>query len=192
MNTIKNPSQSDSHLGLWVYLMTDCVMFASLFATYAVLLSGQADGPGPRDIFDPSFILVSTIVLLTSTLTAGLSFIAAKHGRRRQAVQGLIITGLLGTLFIGMELYEFTEILHHGYSWQTSAFLSAFFTLVGTHGAHILVGLVWLGVLLWKVTKKGLTDKLIHNLSLFTLFWHFLDLIWIFIFTFVYMMGATI
>ena len=192
MSKSVNPVQSDSHLGLWVYLMTDCVMFASLFATYAVLLSGQAAGPGPSDIFDASFILASTIVLLLSTLTAGLSYIAAKHGRRRQAVQGLIITGLLGVMFVGMELFEFYEIIHQGYSWQTSAFLSAFFTLVGTHGAHIVVGLIWLGALLWKITQKGITDKLLHKLSLFTLFWHFLDLIWIFIFTFVYMMGVTL
>lgn len=192
MKKINDHTQSDSHLGLWVYLMTDCLLFGSLFATYAVLLHGQADGPGPGDLFDPSFILISTIALLASTLTAGISFIAAKHGNRQLTLYGLIATGLLGALFIGMELFEFYEILHLGYSWQTSAFLSAFFTLVGTHGAHILTGLLWLGVIVWKLTRKGLTDKLIKNLSLFTLFWHFLDLIWIFIFTFVYMLGATL
>lgn len=188
----KKQPQSISHLGLWVYLMTDCILFASLFATYAVLLTGTADGPGPAEIFDAPFILVSTIALLSSTLTAGIAYIAAKHGRKQLALYSLIATGLLGMLFIGMEIFEFYELLHDGHSWQTSAFLSAFFTLVGTHGVHITIGLIWLGVLLWRLARQGMSPRWLDNLSLFTLFWHFLDLIWIFIFSYVYMLGVTL
>ena len=187
MNT---SDESTTQLGLWLYLMTDCLVFASLFATYAVLLPGTAGGPGPSDLFDPSFIAVSTIVLLTSTLTAGLALIAAKAGSRTRTTTLLLITAMLGALFIGMELYEFSHILGEGFSWQTSAFLSAFFSLVGLHGGHILVGLLWVVVLLVAIAKKGLSPKNLRSLGLFTLFWHFLDLVWIFIFTFVYMAGV--
>lgn len=187
--TQKSADNDVSQLGLWLYLMTDCLLFAALFATYAVLLVGVADGPGPAEIFEPWFVLTQTGILLASTLSAGIALVAASFMRRQLTIIMLVLTGALGLLFVGMELYEFQKLISEGFTWQTSAFLSAFFTLVGTHGLHIMVGLIWLGVLLYRITKHGLTSKSIGHIKLFTMFWHFLDVVWIFIFTFVYMMG---
>jgi len=179
----------NSQLGLWLYLMTDCILFAALFATYAVLLVGVADGPGPAEIFEPWFVLTQTGILLLSTLFAGISLVAASFMKRQLTVIMLVLTGIMGLLFISMELFEFQKLISEGFTWQTSAFLSAFFTLVATHGLHIFFGLIWLGVLMYRISKQGLTEKTIGHIKLFTMFWHFLDVVWIFIFTFVYMMG---
>lgn len=176
--------------GFWVYLMTDCVLFASLFATYAVLAGNTFGGPAAADLFDLDFVLIETLILLTSSLTAGLSLLAARAGARGWALNWLLITLGLGLAFLGMELYEFTHLVHAGHSWQRSAFLSAFFTLVGTHGAHILAGLIWGTVLVSQLIGSGLTASTLKRLTLWSLFWHFLDLVWIFIFSFVYLIGV--
>lgn len=183
-------SSTKSYIGFWMYLMTDCILFGSLFATYAVLRGNVYDGPSGRDIFDLNFVLVETILLLTSSFICGLGIIAMRAGRRNLLLVALAVTFLLGATFVGMELYEFNHLVAEGYSWQRSAFLSAFFTLVGTHGLHILVGLLWLSVLAFSVIRFGLTSKNTKRLTLFALFWHFLDVIWIFIFTIVYLLGA--
>lgn len=177
--------------GFWVYLMTDCVLFASLFATYAVLRNNTNGGPSGKDIFDPPFILVETMILLTSSFVAGLAMLAARNKDTTKTLALLAVTGLLGAAFVGMELYEFNHLYHEGHDWGASAFLSAFFTLVGTHGLHISVGLLWLGILMIVIKKRGLTDHVVRKLGLFSLFWHFLDIIWIFIFTIVYMFGVS-
>lgn len=177
-------------IGFWVYLMTDCLLFASLFATYAVLQTGTAGGPSGADIFDLPLILVSTIVLLVSSLACGVALIGLKQKNVRQIAWGLGCTFVLGVVFLAIEMYEFSHLVHEGYGPDRSAFLSAFFTLVGTHGLHILTGLIWLSVLAWTLFRKGLTVKLTRQLTVFGMFWHFLDLVWIFIFTVVYLLGA--
>lgn len=177
-------------LGFWIYLMTDCVLFASLFATYAVLRGGTAGGVGPEDIFELDFVFIETLLLLVSSLTSGLALLAVRMRSKRLAAVMLAITFALGAGFLAMELYEFSKLANEGHGWQASAFLSAFFTLVGTHGLHIAVGLLWLGVLLWSLARDGITNILHKRVALFSLFWHFLDIIWIFIFTFVYLFGV--
>ena len=179
-----------SRFGFWLYLMTDCVLFASLFATYAVLRGGTADGPGPRQLFAIDFVFIETVVLLLSSLTCGIAVMAARLSNRKLATIMLGLTALLGLMFIGLELYEFGELLHDGFGWTQSAFLSAYFTLVGTHGLHIIVGLLWLGVLLPTLLRRGLTPIITKRLQLFSLYWHFLDVIWVFIFTLVYLLGV--
>lgn len=170
--------------------MTDLVLFATLFATYGVLRNNIANGPSGKDIFDMPFVLVETMLLLTSSFTAGLAMIALHRRQAKTMVMLLLATFALGAGFLGMELYEFNHLVHEGHSWRESAFLSAFFTLVGTHGLHILVGLVWLSVLFGQLIKKGITEHTERRLLLFSMFWHFLDIVWIFIFTFVYLVGV--
>lgn len=176
--------------GFWLYLMTDCVLFASLFATYAVMHGATAGGPSSRELFDVWFVLIETIILLVSSFTCGLALLAAQGRHMRQVVSWLAVTALLGVSFLGMELYEFAQLAAEGHSWQRSGFLSAFFTLVGTHGLHIATGLLWIGVMIVRIMKRGFTPLTLRKLTMFGMFWHFLDIIWIFIFTIVYMMGA--
>lgn len=184
-------STSKTMLGFWIYLMTDCVLFASLFATYAVLRNSSFGGPTEADIFEMPFVLTETMILLTSSFTAGLAMLALRAGNKQRLLAWLAVTFVLGAAFLGMELYEFTHLVNEGYSWTRSAFLSAFFTLVGTHGLHISIGLIWLGTLMAWIKRYGITPIITKRLGLFSLFWHFLDIVWIFIFTMVYLVGAS-
>lgn len=175
--------------GFWVYLMTDCILFASLFATYAVLRGNTFGGPGGGTLFSLNFALSETLVLLTSSFTCGLAILAARRGQKDKVLVLFGITFLLGLTFLGLELHEFSRFYHDGDSWRRSGFLSAFFTLVGTHGLHITSGLVWMGVMLYRVKQLGLNRFNVRQLTMLSLFWHFLDIIWIFIFTIVYALG---
>lgn len=178
--------------GFWVYLMTDLLMFAVLFATFAVLRGNTFGGPEEKELIDLNFVLVETLILLTSSFTVGLAMISA-HKKSIKGVLGfLFLTFVLGATFLGMELYEFNHLLEEGHSWQSSASLSSFFALVGTHGLHITLGLLWLVVISFYLVKRGFTKTVSTQLSLFSLFWHFLDIVWIFIFTIVYLMGAVL
>jgi cytochrome o ubiquinol oxidase subunit III len=177
-------------LGFWIYLMTDCVLFATLFATFAVLQSATAGGPNGAELFDMPFVLVETMLLLTSSFTVGLALLAAKSGSKGQSFVWLGLTFLLGAGFLGMELYEFSHLIHEGAGPQTSAFLSAFFVLVATHGLHIAIGLLWLLVIAYRLWRYNFKKNDIFRFSLFSLFWHFLDIIWIFIFSIVYLIGG--
>lgn len=179
-----------TYLGFWIYLMTDCVIFASLFATYAVLRLNTAGGTGGNELFNLPFVLAETVILLASSFASGVATLAARYKDVRQMVQWAVTAGVLGAAFVGMELYEFAKLFSEGSGWATSAFLSAFFTLVGTHGLHISLGLVWLVVLLIRLRQRGLTDHAVRRFTLWSMFWHFLDLVWIFIFTIVYLMGV--
>ena len=191
MSQVKlNDADNRTVFGFWVYLMTDCVLFGSLFATYAVLHQNTYGGPSGKDLFELPYVLVETLLLLTSSFTAGVAILAAKAGRKKQVIGWLIATFLLGLSFLVMELVEFHEILSSGYSWETSGFLTSFFTLVATHGAHITIGLIWIGVMIWRVWKLGVSQNNLRRLMIFSLFWHFLDVVWIFIFTIVYLMGV--
>jgi cytochrome o ubiquinol oxidase subunit 3 len=175
--------------GFWVYLMTDLLMFAVLFACYAVLHGNTMGGPSGRDLFSPSLALAETLLLLTSSFTCGLGMIAARQGNKKQVLWLFGITFLLGLSFLGLELYEFAEFIHEGHTMAVNAFLSSFFVLVGTHGLHITSGLLWMGITLAYVVKRGLNTHMVRKLGLLSLFWHFLDIVWIFIFTVVYLMA---
>lgn len=192
---MKNEAAMDSlnektYLGFWIYLMTDVVLFASLFATYIVLRPATNGGPNGSDIFELPFILVETLILLTSSFTSGLMALAARRQNASWTLVWLGITMVLGAVFLVMEVTEFSKLASEGHGWWHSAFLSAFFTLVGTHGLHILFGLLWAIVLYVQVVRKRITPHVLRRLSLFGMFWHFLDVIWIFIFTIVYLMGV--
>lgn len=175
--------------GFWVYLMTDLLMFAVLFAVFAVLRNNTMGGPGGSELFHLPLALTGTLILLTSSFTAGIGMIYARRGLKRQTLTWFGVTFLLGLAFLGLELYEFAELIHEGHSLTVNAFLSSFFVLVGTHGLHILSGLIWLIILLIYVAKRGLTYSNVRKLALLSLFWHFLDIVWIFIFTVVYLMA---
>lgn len=177
-------------IGFWIYLMTDCLLFASLFATYVVLRGATAGGPSGAEIFEMPLVLTETVILLVSSFTCGIALLGLKARNKRQVMAGLGITFALGAAFLAIELAEFAKLIGEGHSWQQSAFLSAFFTLVGTHGLHILVGLIWAVTLLVVLLRKGITPKFVRQMTLFGLFWHFLDLVWIFVFTVVYLMGV--
>lgn len=179
-----------AEFGFWLYLMTDIILFATLFATYVVLRPNTAGGAGAAELLNPSYALIETVVLLLSSFTCGVAVLALRYKRITAAVWLLGTTLLLGAIFVSLELYEFAELIHEGHGWQQSAFLSGFFTLVATHGLHILFGILWGCVLLRMIIKKGSSAHILRKATLFSLFWHFLDLVWIFIFTIVYLGAA--
>ena len=176
-------------LGFWIYLMSDCLIFAVLFATYAVLGGNYAAGPSPKDLFELPMVAVNTSMLLFSSITYGFALLAATKGRVATTQLWLAVTALFGIAFISFELYEFAHLIQDGATPQRSAFLSAFFTLVGTHGLHVTFGLVWIFTLMAQVGRGGLIPANIRRLTCLSMFWHFLDVVWIGVFTFVYLMG---
>lgn len=176
--------------GFWVYIMTDCILFATLFATYAVLRNNVANGPAGHDIFNMPYVLTETLLLLTSSFTCGLMILASRMGKLKQVLLWLGVTFALGLSFVTMEITEFSHLVADGHGWQTSAFLSSFFTLVGTHGLHISVGLLWILVMGAFLLRKGLNQHTTRRLEMFSIFWHFLDVVWVFIFTIVFLMGV--
>jgi cytochrome o ubiquinol oxidase subunit 3 len=173
--------------GFWVYLMTDLLMFAVLFAVYAVLRNSTDGGEHGSELFKLPLALAGTFILLTSSFTSGIAMIATRRGNVNQLFIWFGITFLLGLAFLGLEIYEFTELIHEGETLQKNAFLSSFFILLGTHGLHIAFGLIWMGTTLLYILKRGLNRHMIRKLTMLTLFWHFLDIVWIFIFTIVYL-----
>jgi cytochrome o ubiquinol oxidase subunit III len=180
---------SSTMLGFWIYLMSDCLIFAILFATFGVLGGNYAAGPGPKDLFDLSLVAVNTTMLLLSSITYGFAMLAMDSKRTAATQAWLAITGLFGLAFIGIELYEFAHMIHEGATPQRSAFLSSFYALVGTHGLHVSFGLVWLVTLMAQVAQHGLIEANRRRLMCLSMFWHFLDVVWIGVFTFVYLMG---
>ncbi len=177
-------------LGFWIYLMSDALIFATLFATYGVLSTAYAGGPAPHEIFQLPLVALNTALLLVSSITYGFAMIAMQERKLGATQAWLVVTGLLGLAFVGVELYEFAHLIHEGATPQRSAFLSAFFTLVGTHGLHVTFGLVWLVVLLVQLRQRGLHVENQRRLMCLSMFWHFLDVIWIGVFTFVYLLGV--
>jgi cytochrome o ubiquinol oxidase subunit III len=176
-------------LGFWIYLMSDCLIFAILFATYGVLGANYAAGPSPKDLFELPLVALNTAMLLLSSITYGFAMLSAQEGDKRSTLIWLALTGLFGLAFLGIELHEFHSLIHDGATPQRSGFLSAFFTLVATHGLHVTFGLVWLVTLMVQVGKYGLIAANQRRLMCLSLFWHFLDVIWIGVFTFVYLLG---
>ncbi len=213
-DTLKNPVHVAEHghhdhdsgaitiFGFWVYILTDLMIFGCLFAVYATLdpsygvamyfptmvnEAGQVVPFSAKELFELPFVLTETFILLFSSITYGFAMVAAHKNNKGQTMSWLLITFVLGAAFISMEVYEFNHLVHMGNGPSTSATMSAFFTLVGTHGLHVTVGLVWMLVMIAQVAGKGLTGKVNTRLSCLSLFWHFLDIVWICVFTFVYL-----
>lgn len=179
--------------GFWTYLMSDLILFGTLFIAFAVLSSHIPAGtPSPKDLFGDTlgFVLTETFALLISSVTFGFAVLASYKKNVAQVLVWLIITFIFGASFIGMELYEFNHLVHAGHGPSHSAFLSAFFTLVGTHGIHVTSGLVWMIILMIQIKKNGLTTINTRRLACLSLFWHFLDIVWICVFSVVYLMGV--
>jgi cytochrome o ubiquinol oxidase subunit 3 len=176
--------------GFWIYLMSDCILFASLFVTFAVLHVSYAGGPTGKDIFALPGVLLETYCLLTSSFTCGLATLASKRRARLEVMAWLVVTFLLGAAFVGLEASEFQRLIIAGHGPGQSAFLSAFFTLVCTHGLHVSCGLFWMAILTTQIAAKGFNAATSSRLSMLSLFWHLLDIVWICVFTFVYLMGV--
>ncbi|WP_110972784.1 cytochrome o ubiquinol oxidase subunit III [Pseudomonas huaxiensis] len=176
--------------GFWLYLMTDCILFASIFATYAVLSGNFAGGPSGHDIFELNYVLGETALLLFSSITFGFAMLQMYKGNKSGVLGWLAITWLLGAGFIGMEINEFHLLISEGFGPSRSGFLSGFFALVGTHGLHVTAGLIWMAILMYQINKHGITNTSKTRMSCLSLFWHFLDVVWICVFTVVYLMGV--
>ena len=181
---------SPTQLGFWIYLMSDCLIFGTLFATYAVLGRSYAGGPAPNDLFHLWFALGETALLLLSSVTFGMGMLRMDKNDKAGVMKWLIVAGLFAVGFLAMEVYEFHDLISEGATPDRSAFLSAYFTLVGTHGLHVTFGTIWLIVLLFQVSKRGLNEPMRRRVSTLSMFWHFLDLIWIGVFSLVYLTGA--
>ena len=177
-------------IGFWIYLMGDSLIFAVLFATYGVLGRNYAAGPSGADLFDLRLVAVNTALLLLSSITYGFAMLEMAKERIAATLRWLAITGLFGAAFVGIELFEFAHLIHEGATPQRSAFLSSFYVLVGTHGLHVTFGIVWLVTLMVQVRQRGLIADNERRLMCLSMFWHFLDVVWIGVFTFVYLMGA--
>ena len=184
-------SYSKTLFGFWIYLLTDFMLFGTLFASYAVLQNSTFGGPSPRDLFHLSFSFTQTLVLLCGAFTIGIANAFAHRKDKKSTLFFLMVTFLFGLVFMGMEWIEFTRFLEEGNHWGKSAFLSMFFTLIGTHGAHMLFGILWIIVLSVPICKKGLTSENLKRLTCLRMFWQFLNIIWIFIFSFVYLLGVS-
>ena len=182
--------ENGTALGFWLYLMSDCLIFASMFATYGVLGRSYAGGPGGAELFDLNLVAINTALLLFSSITFGFAMLQKQQGKVGGTLTWLFITGLFGAGFLAIELYEFHHLIHVGAGPQSSAAMSSFFTLVGTHGLHVTFGLIWLIVLMIQISKHGLIHENKRRMMCLSMFWHFLDVIWIGVFTFVYLMGV--
>lgn len=175
--------------GFWLFLGAEIALFATLFTVYFVLENRFASGPSGAEIFEIVPVLAETFLLLTSSFTIGLAVHSMRLGLKKQTMMFMIITLLLGAGFLGIEIYEFFTYVHEGATLGTSAFLSSLFTLLGTHGAHVTFGLLWGIGILMQIKKYGLDHKNANKSFIFSLYWHFLDVVWIFIFSFVYLKG---
>jgi len=185
-----HPEGGSTMLGFWIYLMSDCLIFAALFATYGVLGHSYAGGASPREVFELPLVAVNTAMLLFSSITYGFAMLSMERGSKSQTLIWLAITWLFGAAFIGIELHEFAGLIAEGNGPWRSGFLTSFFSLVGTHGLHVTCGLIWMIVLMVQTANKGLIPANKRRLMCLSMFWHFLDVVWIGVFTFVYLMGV--
>ncbi|KPC98137.1 cytochrome aa3 quinol oxidase subunit III [Geobacillus zalihae] len=179
-------------LGFWIFLGAEVALFATLFATYLVLFQRTGSGPTAGELFEVQDVLIETLLLLTSSFTCGLAIFEMRRGRISGLIAWLLVTLLLGAGFITFEIREFIHYVHEGATMQTSAFLSSFFVLVGTHGAHVSVGIGWMILIIIQLLQRGFTPKTARKVFIVSLYWHFLDVVWIFIFTLVYLLGMVI
>lgn len=182
--------ENSTMLGFWLYLMSDCLIFAVLFATHGVLGRNYAAGPSPADLFDLNIVAINTAMLLLSSITYGFAMLQMARNAKMETLVWLGITGVFGAIFLALEIYEFYHLIMEGAGPTRSAFLSSFFTLVGTHGLHVTFGIIWLITLMVQVSKHGLIRENRRRLMCLSMFWHFLDVIWIGVFSFVYLLGV--
>ncbi|OAT71780.1 cytochrome aa3 quinol oxidase subunit III [Parageobacillus thermoglucosidasius] len=179
-------------LGFWIFLGAEVALFATLFATYLVLFQRTGSGPTAKELFEVKDVLIETLLLLTSSFTCGLAVFEMRRNRLSGLLTWLLVTLLLGAGFITFEIREFIHYVHEGATMQTSAFLSGFFVLVGTHGAHVSLGIGWMILIIIQLLQRGLTPRTARKVFIVGLYWHFLDVVWIFIFTLVYLTGMVI
>ena len=180
----------DTVFGFWIYIMSDCILFATLFAVYAVLSNSFAGAITPKELFNLNFVLSETALLLFSSFTFGMAMLFANKKQMTGMITWLVVTFLLGLGFLGMEIYEFYHFSSEGATPQTSAYWSAFYALVATHGLHVMGGLIWMLVLFAHFKRDGFTEDNLIRLACLSLFWHFLDVIWICVFSVVYLLGV--
>ena len=176
--------------GFWLFVLSDMVLFSALFATYASLVRATDGGPVTNQLFDRNLVAVETLALLISSFVCGLAMIAAKRQNMLWTQVWLVFTGLLGLVFLSIEIHEFAGMIAIGAGPQRSAFLSSFFTLVGCHGAHVTAGLMWIGTMMAQIWAKGFRQDIMRRLLCLSVFWHALDIIWVAIFTIVYLIGT--
>ena len=176
--------------GFWLFVLSDMVLFSALFATYASLVHATDGGPMTNQLFDRKLVAIETMALLLSSFVCGLAMITAKRKNMLWTQGWLLLTGLLGVVFLSIEMFEFGKMIGEGAGPQRSAFLSSFFTLVGCHGAHVTAGLLWLGTMMAQIWAKGFQQHILRRLLCFSIFWHALDIIWVTIFTIVYLIGT--
>lgn len=189
---LSDEKESIKITGFWMFLVTDVLIFASLFSVYAVYRSRVVLGPTPNQLFQLGPVLLETLLLLTSSFTVGLAIYAMRTNKPKILMAWLIVTLMLGAGFVTSELHDFLTYAASGFTWHRSAFLSGFFLLVGTHGAHVTFGILWALTLLVQLARRGLTPVTTRKIYTFSLYWHFLDIVWIFIFTFVYLSGKIV
>lgn len=191
MNTPQKTEERNL-FGFWLYILSDCVLFAGLFATFAVLRGATFGGPTGEDLLRLPFVLLETLILLSSSYAMGLSLVAAQLRKKKATLLLLGVALALGFVFLGLELSEFRGLILAGTGPSRSAFLSAFFTLVGTHGLHVFLGSLWMILLMVQVYIRDLSDTNLRRLRMLGLFWHFLDIVWIFIFSIVYLLSSAL
>lgn len=208
MSTAKHMSQIDAHdledgghhhvdhatsngvLGFWLYIMTDCILFATLFAAFVVLRNAAFGGPYLKSLIDLPYVFIESVFLLVSNLFYGLAILSMYKEKKKLLLNFLILTVIFGLGFLVMEVHEFIHLIREGYGWQHSAELTAFFSLVGTHGLHVSIGILWMLVMIVQVYRQGLSSAANRKLVYLGLFWNFLDIVWIFVFSIVYLMGV--
>ncbi|MED4769712.1 cytochrome aa3 quinol oxidase subunit III [Cytobacillus firmus] len=176
-------------LGFWIFLGAEIALFGTLFASYFTLVDRTGSGPTGAEIFEITPVLIETILLLTSSFTIGLGIHAMRLGKAKAMITFFAITLLLGLGFLGVEIYDFVVYIHEGATLQTSGFTAILFLTLGTHGAHVTFGLFWGAFIILQVIKRGLTPETANKAFIFSLYWHFLDVVWIFIFSFVFLKG---
>ena len=176
--------------GFWLFVLSDMVLFSALFASYATLVHATDGGPTTNQLFDRNLVVIETISLLVSSFVCGLAMITAKRANMMWTQAWLVATGVFGLVFLSIELFEFAKMIGEGAGPQRSAFLSSFFTLVGCHGAHVTAGLLWLGTMMAQIWAKGFQPHIVRRLLCLSIFWHALDIIWVAIFTIVYLIGT--
>ncbi|HKJ95227.1 MAG TPA: cytochrome o ubiquinol oxidase subunit III, partial [Gammaproteobacteria bacterium] len=170
-------------LGFWIYLMSDCLVFAVLFACYAAFGTHAAGGPSASEILDLKGVAVNTAMLLFSSITFGFGMLEMAQGRKRNMLAWLAVAGVFAALFVGLEVHEFIDMISEGAGPWRSAFLSSFFALVGTHGLHVTFGIIWLLTMMAQIRRHGLTADNQRRLTCLSMFWHFLDLVWVGVFS---------
>ncbi|WP_164658940.1 cytochrome o ubiquinol oxidase subunit III [Tropicibacter sp. Alg240-R139] len=186
-DAVEEQIDRETEFGFWLYLMSDAVLFSLIFVTFAVMSSNLASGPGGADLFDIKNLAMQTALLLTSSLTIALAHHATEGRNTTRAVVWLVMTCILGTGFLALEIRELSGFVAEGAGPGRSGYLSAFFTLVGTHGLHVTAGLIWALTLIVQIVLRGIDHRLLSRLARLSLFWHFLDIVWIAVFSLVYL-----